>query len=84
MHKCLQIEEVVQMIVAQLAGSKTGGQWWRDITNVGLTCKGFYEPAMDVSWRDLGDFSVSPLMASDNHCKSFVLAFIPQIDMHVM
>lgn len=48
MHPCLQIDEVVRNVVSQLGGHTSGAP--QDLLALALTCKAFYEPAMDELW----------------------------------
>ncbi|GJE97475.1 hypothetical protein PsYK624_136960 [Phanerochaete sordida] len=46
MHRCLRIAEVVQVIA-------DGIHLYSDLVSMGLTCRAFFDPAMDRLWRYL-------------------------------
>lgn len=48
MHSCLMIDEALVNIVKDVEGST--------LLNIALTCRTFYEPAMDQVWYELGGF----------------------------
>ena len=53
MHPCLQIDEVLRQITFEL---KTFSIFTcRDLLSMALSCKTFYEPAMDELWGFMGD-----------------------------
>ena len=51
MHRCLYIHEVLENIVSLSEGG---------LPNLGLACRAFYEPAMDLLWRDMN--GIEPLV----------------------
>lgn len=56
MHRSLHIEEVVRLIASFCNGKTHQAQ-----LNMALTCRSFYEPAMDALWRDL-EQDIEPLL----------------------
>ena len=56
MHRCLRIEEIVRNIV-----SYNDGPTHAVHLSLALTCRSFYEPAMDALWRVL-DEDIEPLL----------------------
>ena len=75
MHPCLTVDEVVRNI-ANLFHSKEA----KSLLCLGLACRAFYDPAMDVLWRSLR--SIDPLLrclprdvianTSDRHFEQWV------------
>lgn len=47
MHRCLQIQEILHVIIRNLEGSSS------DLIAAALVCRAFYEHAMDHVWKDL-------------------------------
>ncbi|EKM57638.1 uncharacterized protein PHACADRAFT_206524 [Phanerochaete carnosa HHB-10118-sp] len=56
MHRCLHIEEIIRIITSFRVGSMHAVQ-----LNLDLTCRSFYESAMDTLWGDL-DKDIEPLL----------------------
>lgn len=56
MHRCLEVEDVVYLILMQCCGQRDR----KSVTRLARTCRAFYEPAMDVIWRKLD--SLGPLL----------------------
>ncbi|GJE98873.1 hypothetical protein PsYK624_151100 [Phanerochaete sordida] len=55
MHHCLEVQDIVQLI-AEALGTKVYATK-QDVLNMGKTCTAFYDPAMNVLWRKLHDFT---------------------------
>ena len=55
MHRCLQVPEIVTHFAEHLLTDDRCRKQW--LVCMALTCRTFYEPAMDILWRELGDFS---------------------------
>jgi hypothetical protein len=58
MHHCLQIAEITPLIMAFLVQDENRGA--RGVLPLLKTCKVFYEPALDILWRDLD--TMAPLV----------------------
>ncbi|KIP07563.1 hypothetical protein PHLGIDRAFT_414883 [Phlebiopsis gigantea 11061_1 CR5-6] len=58
--KCLQIPEMVTMIVAGVPLSHKEGDYRATYAALARTCRAFYEPAANALWEDLSD--VAPLV----------------------
>lgn len=51
MHHCLRIAEILTMVMDFLVAA--GHRGAREVLALLKTCKSFYEPALDLLWRDL-------------------------------
>lgn len=51
MHRCLHILEILEGIFDNVGNTATRST----LFNIALTCRVFYEPAIDVLWRSLPD-----------------------------
>lgn len=66
MHRCLQIPEILRIILDDIGQPRMPDQSFSQRTNLrtyaamAQTCKLFYEPSMDILWTTL--HSVDPLM----------------------
>ncbi|CAL1709659.1 unnamed protein product [Somion occarium] len=62
MHHCLQISEIVDLIVeeAAIAKARSKSSCLHPVAALAAVCRQFYEPAMNVLWRDLKD--IYPLL----------------------
>ena len=54
MHTCLQVADIVEHFVEHLCVEGRYRKGW--LIHMALTCRTFYEPAMDILWRELDDF----------------------------
>ena len=60
MHRCLEVEEIVELIT-QWAEDIHWEEWWavrdpKPSVVVAQTCRAFYEPGCNVRWRELPSF----------------------------
>ncbi|GJE98874.1 hypothetical protein PsYK624_151110 [Phanerochaete sordida] len=55
MHRCLKVHEIIQLIAEALNTDRYATQ--QSVLNLGKTCRAFYDPAMNVLWRVLHDFT---------------------------
>uniref|UniRef100_A0A8H7Y8G1 Uncharacterized protein n=1 Tax=Psilocybe cubensis TaxID=181762 RepID=A0A8H7Y8G1_PSICU len=50
MHHCLQVTEILDLILTDLFESREGPHSRGDLLSVGLTCQDFLEVALDILW----------------------------------
>lgn len=66
MHSCLQINELVAIIAEGIIDELLAEDWRGNLTHMALTCRTFYEPAMNALWRTLPTISALWLALPDN------------------
>ena len=58
MHRCLRIQEIIHEISESISETPFFRCPKLGLARLARTCKTFYEPAMDVLWRDIQDIEV--------------------------
>lgn len=65
MHYCLQVNEILDLILSDLFESKPGRQSKHNLVSAALTCHDFLEVALDILWKT--QTSLVPLIKTLPH-----------------